>query len=240
MRGLVVIPAYNEEQNLGAVLDRVREAGGPEDVLVVDDGSKDGTARVARERGVTVVAHEVNRGYARGLQTGLRHALEHGYDYLVFLDADGQHDPRYLADLRARAIVDGGPDIVIGSRFIHESGYRAPLGRKLGMAVFSWLTLVGGRRIHDTTSGFKLIKRRAIETLVGQPFNDFHAEMIIFSLLAGLRVEEVPIVVAERERGSSMYGALDAVKYPVKTLAAIARLIPEALRQKRRTTRSAR
>jgi len=101
------------------------------------------------------------------------------------------------------------------------------------MAVFSYLTLIGGRRIHDTTSGFKLLKRGAIEKIAGQPFNDFHAEMIIFSLLAGLRVEEVPITVAERERGTSMYSWIDSIKYPAKTLAAIAMLIPAARRAKR-------
>ncbi len=234
MRGLIAIPAYNEEQNLGAVLDRVRAAGGPEDVLVVDDGSKDATARVAREHGANVHTHEVNRGYKGALQTGLRHALDHGYDYIVFIDADGQHDPKFVAALRARAMEPDGPDLVIGSRFIQDQGYQAPLGRRLGMAVFSWLTLVGGRRIYDTTSGFKLLRRRAIEVIIGQRFNDFHAEMLIFCLLAGLTIEEVPIVVHERERGESMYGWFDAVAYPARTLSAIARLIPEALRQKRR------
>jgi glycosyltransferase involved in cell wall biosynthesis len=233
-RGLISIPAYNEEANLGSVLDRVREAGCVEDVLVVNDGSKDATARVAEEHGVKVVTHEVNKGYAAGLQTGMRYALDHGYDYLVFFDADGQHDPRFVAELRARALAEGGPDIVIGSRFVVDSGYKAPLGRKLGMAVFSWLTLLGGRRIYDTTSGFKLLRREAVEKLAGQPFNDFHAEMIIFSLLAGLRVEEVPIVVAEREQGTSMYSWVDSIKYPAKTLAAIATLIPEARRVRRR------
>src|SRR5581483_9360666 len=212
-KGLISIPAYNEEANIGSVLERVRAAQLTEDVLVVNDGSKDATAQIAESHGVRVVTHEVNRGYAAGLQTGMRYALEHGYDYLVFFDADGQHDPRYVADLRARALADGGPDIVIGSRFILPSGYHAPLGRKLGMAVFSWLTLIGGRRIHDTTSGFKLLRRRAIEILCGQPFNDFHAEMIIFSLVAGLHVEEVPITVAERESGTSMYTWLDSIKY---------------------------
>jgi glycosyltransferase involved in cell wall biosynthesis len=233
-RGLISIPAYNEEANIGSVLDRVRAAQLTEDVLVVNDGSKDATAQIASAHGAHVVTHEVNRGYAAGLQTGMRYALDHGYDYLVFFDADGQHDPRYVPELRSRALAEGGPDIVIGSRFIQPSGYHAPLGRKLGMAVFSWLTLLGGRRIHDTTSGFKLLRRSAIQILAGQSFNDFHAEMIIFSLLAGLRVEEVPITVAERESGTSMYTWLDSIKYPAKTLAAIALLIPQARRIKRK------
>jgi glycosyltransferase involved in cell wall biosynthesis len=229
MRGLIAIPAYNEEANLGGVLARVRDAGGAEDVLVIDDGSHDATGAVARDAGVLVETHPQNRGYAAGLATGMRIALERGYDYLVFFDADGQHDPRYVADLRARAEATGA-DVVIGSRFVEASGYRAPLGRKLGMTVFSYLTLLGGRRIYDTTSGFKLLTRRALETIAGQPFNDFHAEMIIFALVAGLRVEEVPIQVAERESGTSMYGLVDALAYPARTLLAIARLLPAARR----------
>jgi glycosyltransferase involved in cell wall biosynthesis len=238
--GLIAIPAYNEEANLGGVLTRIRACAAPEDVLVIDDGSRDRTAEIARAHGVLVAPHGVNRGYAIALQTGMGYALDHGYDYLVFLDADGQHDAGNVADLRARAQAADQPDIVIGSRFVRKSDYRASPGRRLGMAVFSWLTLIGGRRIYDTTSGFKLLRRRAIEVIRGRRFNDFHAEVIIFSLLAGLRVEEVPITVEERVKGESMYRWFDAVRYPAKTLAAIALLLPEARRLRRDRARQTR
>ena len=233
MKGLIVIPAYNEADNIARVIGRVRDASAPEDLIVVNDGSRDGTRHVLERLGVRVVHHPVNLGYVRALQTGIRFARERDYDYLVFLDGDGQHDPRQIADLRARGLAEGGPDIVIGSRFVKAQGYRAPLGRRLGMWLFSSLTgVVGGQRIYDTTSGFKLLRRRALDLVVDQIYGDFHAEMIIFSLVAGLRIEEVPIRVAEREHGASMYNWLSSLAYPIKTVLAIAVLWAEARRSR--------
>ena len=236
MKGLIVIPAYNEEKNIAAVLGRIRDAGERDDLLVIDDGSSDGTRRVLGALPalrVRTVHHPVNLGYVRALQTGIRFARERDYDYLVFIDGDGQHDPRQIADLKAAGLREGGPDIVIGSRFVKEQGYRAPLGRRLGMLLFSWLTgVVGGKRIYDTTSGFKLLRRRAFDLVVDQIYGDFHAEMIIFSQIAGLAIEEVPIIVAQREHGASMYNWLSSLAYPIKTALAIAVLWAEARRSR--------
>jgi glycosyltransferase involved in cell wall biosynthesis len=232
--GLIVIPAYNEERNIAKVLRAIRACGYPDDVVVVNDGSRDETLRVAAAEGARVISHPVNLGYVRALGTGIRFALDRGYPYVMFLDADGQHDPRQVADLKACALRDGGPDIVIGSRFVKDTGYDAPLGRKVGMLVFSYLTaLVGGRRIYDTTCGFKLIKRRALSVLSQQLFGDFHSEMIIFSLIAGFTIEEVPVNVGEREFGTSMYGALSSLMYPFKTSLAICVLWLAARRERR-------
>jgi glycosyltransferase involved in cell wall biosynthesis len=221
-RGLIIIPVYNEEENIGLVIRRLRECGQPEDLLVVDDGSTDGTLKVVRRLKVAYISHPVNLGYVQALQTGIRFAKERGYDYLVFIDGDGQHDPQQIADLRKRGLAAHTPDIVIGSRFVQTRAYQAPLGRRAGMLLFSWLTrAVGGHRIFDTTSGFKLIRRRAFEFLQEQIFGDFHAEMIVFCLLMGLRVEEVAINVSERRSGVSMYDWLSSAVYPVKTILAM-------------------
>lgn len=221
MRGLVVIPAYNEELNLPRVLARLREARLGEDVVVVNDGSKDGTERVLRELGQEHLRHPINLGYVRAIQTGIRYALEQGYDYAVFLDADGQHDPAAVPGL-VGVLRGGTADIVVGSRFVKDTGYRAPLGRRLGMKVFSWVTaLLGRQRVYDTTSGFKAIARRAFPVLVEQTFGDFHSETLLLCMLLGLRVAEVPVQVAERRHGVSMYGPIDAILYPLKTLVAI-------------------
>jgi glycosyltransferase involved in cell wall biosynthesis len=233
-RGVLIIPAFNEEARLGDVLERVHAAGVSEAVVVINDGSRDQTHRVAADHGAQVIDHEVNRGYARALTTGLQHAIERNYDHLVFMDADGQHDPRAIASLRARAEEADVPDIVIGSRFVEQTGYKAPAGRRLGMLVFSLLTrALGGHRIYDTTSGFKLIRRAAFAALAAQTFNDYHAEMLIYSMLAGYTVAEVPVHVSERGGGTSMYSWLDSIKYPVRTLAKIAQLIPEARKHHR-------
>ncbi len=234
MKGIIVIPAYNEAGNIGIVLRRLRDSGLPEDLLVVDDGSSDGTRDVLEREAVRFIRHPLNLGYVRALQTGLRYASQHDYDYLVFMDADGQHNPAYVADLKARGLVDGGPDIVIGSRFVGGARYDAPLGRRLGMLFFSWLTgVVGTKRIHDTTSGFKLLRRRAFDIVIDQILGDFHAEMIIYSLLAGLRIEEVPVLVGQRRHGVSMYNWFSSLVYPLKTLIAISVLWVEVRRRRR-------
>lgn len=229
MQGLIVIPAYNEEGSIARTIERVRAAHCTEHVVVVNDGSKDGTARVLDQLGVHHIDHVVNKGYVGALRTGMRHALDTGADYMMFIDADGQHDPNDIPRLREVALRPGGPDIVVGSRFVHDPSYKAPLGRKAGMVLFSHMTKwVAGRRVYDTTCGFKVLNRKTIELVHDKAFGDFHAEMLIFCIVAGLTVEEVPIVVAERETGTSMYGIAASLKYPFKTLAAIAKLYPAA------------
>jgi glycosyltransferase involved in cell wall biosynthesis len=235
MKGLIVIPAFNEEQSLAPVLAAIRRAGCSESVLVIDDGSTDATARAATAGGAEVLRHPRNLGYAHALRAGMRFAVAHDFDYLVFVDGDGQHDPREIESLRACALADRGLDIVIGSRFVGARDYRAPLERRLGMMLFSWLTaLAGGRRIYDTTSGFKLIRRRALTPILRHAFSDFHADLIIFSLVAGLRVREVPVTVGERRAGASMYQLPGSAIYVVKTLAAIVRLWPAARMERHR------
>jgi len=234
MKGLIIVPAYNEESSIYSVLEKIKRTCSEEDLIVIDDGSRDRTAEIVRQAGVACVSHPVNLGYVRGLQTGIFLADERHYDYLVFLDADGQHDPHDIAALKACAFGPERPDIVIGSRFISDKHYQAPMGRRLGMMLFSVLTRwFGGRRIYDTTSGFKLLRRRAFQLVSGQVLGDFHAEMIIFGLVAGLRIQEVPVVVSERTSGTSMYSWLQALLYPVKTILAILVLWPEARRGRR-------
>ena len=231
MSGIVVIPAFNEERNLAGVLARLRATPHAGSVVVVDDGSADGTEDVARAQGAVVLRHLTNLGYAHALQTGLTYALRAGFDYCITLDADGQHDPAQIERLIARAQDADRPHIVIGSRFL-GSPYRGPFGRRVGMQLFSHLTrLGGGRRLFDTTSGFKLMSRPAMQALVTLSTGDLHSEMIIYSLLRGMRVAEVPIIVAERQHGESMYDLFASLVYPVKTVVAIALLIAQARRE---------
>jgi glycosyltransferase involved in cell wall biosynthesis len=234
MKGAIIVPAFNEELNIADVVSRIRACQYPEDIVVINDGSTDNTQSVLQKTGVKYINHPINLGYVRALQTGLRFAKEHLYDYVIFIDGDGQHDPAQIKDLKQIGFTDNGPDIVIGSRFVKEKAYHAPLGRRLGMMLFSWLTgLIAGSRIYDTTSGFKLIKEKTFDLIVDQIFGDFHSEMIIFSLILGLKVQETPIIVAERKFGTSMYSWLSALAYPFKTVIAIAVLWPEARRLRR-------
>jgi glycosyltransferase involved in cell wall biosynthesis len=212
-RGLIVVPAYNEIASLADVVAAIRTAS-KQDLLVVDDGSTDGTATWLRDAGVPHVRHLFNLGYGAALETGMLFALRHGYQYAVFLDGDGQHDPAELGSL-----VDAlaaGADLVIGSRYL--AGYSGqPAARRLGSIVFSWLTAIGGQRVFDTTSGFKALSRETMaRTLEGQ-FGDYHAEFLYHLIATGARIREVPIHAGQRRAGRSMYGLLGACYYPLKT-----------------------
>lgn len=234
MRGAIVIPAFNEEKSLGDVLDRLAGLCLSAEMVVIDDGSWDGTATLARAQGATVILHLINLGYARAVQTGIRYALRKGLDYCVTFDADGQHDPSSVAQLLGRAQASDRPDIVIGSRFIQTRRYCGPLGRRLGMGLFSVLTRsIGGHRIYDTTSGLRWMSRTALPAVAGLSTVDLHSELIIYSLLRGLHVVEVPVVMRDRMSGKSMYNSIAGFAYPLKTLLSILVLFVQARREGR-------
>jgi glycosyltransferase involved in cell wall biosynthesis len=142
---LVVVPALNEAARIGAVLDRLRDAVPSVDALVIDDGSRDATARTARLHGARVVSHVFNLGYGAALQTGYKVAVRDGYDLVVQMDADGQHDPRDVPRL-LEPLVAGRADVTIGSRFVAPSRYRMDAARTAGRLFFERvLVAVGGR-----------------------------------------------------------------------------------------------
>ena len=220
-RVLVIVPAHNEEESLPATLAEVRAKAPGADLLVVDDGSRDATSRVAREAGVKVVRHPVNLGVGGALQTGFRWAVEHGYDVGVQLDADGQHDPAYLASLLA-PVLEGRCDVSIGSRFVEASGYRAPLNRRLGMVLFQAVVkLAIGRRITDTTSGFRAYSRDVMQVCQHDFPKDFpDAPLLIGLARRGFRLDEVPVRMRERHAGRSFYTLGKQLYYPYKNLLA--------------------
>jgi hypothetical protein len=220
-RALIVIPAYNEEASLPSTLDEVRARGDIADVLVVDDGSRDDTSRVARQRGVAVVRHAVNLGVGAALQTGFRFAVQRGYQVVVQLDADGQHDPAFVPALLA-PVLARECDVAIGSRYVTASHYRAPLSRRLGMILFSAVVrLALGQRIADTTSGFRAYGRPVMEVCQHDFPKDFpDAPLLIALARRGFRLREVPVEMRERARGRSFYTFGKKLYYPYKNLLA--------------------
>lgn len=220
-RVLVIIPAHNEEDSLPATLAEVKAKAPGVDLLIVDDGSRDGTSRVARAAGVAVVRHPVNLGVGGALQTGFRWAVAHGYDVGVQLDADGQHDPAYL-DVLLAPVVEGRCDVSIGSRFVEATGYRAPLNRRLGMKLFQAVVkLAIGRRITDTTSGFRAYSRPVMQVCQHEFPKDFpDAPLLIGLARRGFRLDEVPVVMRERQAGRSFYTLGKQLYYPYKNLLA--------------------
>ena len=215
---LVFIPAWNEEANLPAVLDELRTELGECDVLVVDDGSTDGTATVAREHGAQVLSFGENRGLQEGIAAGYAYADAHGYEYVGRVDADGQHPVDELARLLT-LVRSGEADVAVGSRFATGDGYEAyryepSPSRRLGTSVLRRAMRTAlGRPFHDATSGMYAAGRSAM-AILGVPYTSGAPE--VESLLrlrdAGLHVVEVPVHMRERASGESKLRGSKAVR----------------------------
>ncbi len=217
-RVLVAIPAYNEEATISRVVAEARKFLPEFDLLIINDGSRDATAQILQGLGVVTATHLCNLGYGRAIQTAIKYALKCDYDVLITLDGDGQHHPEQVQGIY-RESIDGQWDVLIGSRHVNVRTYSdSPLGRRIGMRLFSFLVLlISGQRVYDTTSGLKVIKRSVFEPLIHWHFVDFHAEAIVYLLRLGYRVGEYPITVSERVKGQSMYSTLSHLEYPLKT-----------------------
>ncbi|VTR76219.1 glycosyltransferase family 2 protein [Cellulomonas hominis] len=221
-RVLVVIPAWNEEDALPGVLDEVRAVCAAEphlsatDVLVVSDGSRDGTAAVARSKGVPVLDLPINLGVGGAMRAGFKFALRNGYDGVVQLDADGQHDPRAIPSLLAAAR-EHGADVVIGARFAGAGSYEARGPRRAAMRVLARvLSRVTGTPLTDTTSGFKLAGPRAIPLFASEYPAEYlgdTVESLVIAARAGLVVRQVPVAMRERQGGRPSHSPLKAAVF---------------------------
>jgi len=224
---VVFIPAWNEEENLPAVLDGLRERLPWADVLVVDDGSTDGTAEVARERGAEVLSRGSNQGLRIGIAAGYRWALEHGYDFCGRVDADGQHPPEELLRLLERVRADEC-DVAVGSRFVSGTGYapyryRPSPARRLGTGLLRRsVGFVLRRPFGDATSGLYAVNAKALP-LLAEPYTSGapEVEALIRVVDAGLRLEEVPVDMAPRAGGESKLRGSKAVKLVVTVAATL-------------------
>jgi glycosyltransferase involved in cell wall biosynthesis len=215
---VVFIPAWNEEENLPAVLDGLHEQVPEADVLVVDDGSTDRTADVARAHGAEVLSLGTNQGLRIGIAAGYRWALEHGYAFCGRVDADGQHPPQELVRLLAR-VRAGKCDVAVGSRFVSGEGYepyryRPSAARRFGTGLLRRSVGVVLRRpFNDATSGLYAVNAKAMP-LLARPYMSGapEVEALIRVVDAGLRLEEVPVDMAPRAGGESKLRGSKALK----------------------------
>ena len=223
MRRVALVPAFNEEQNVGRVVQEIRAFDAQLDIVVVDDGSYDGTAEAARAAGARVLRLPFNLGIGGAVQTGFRFAFERGYDVAVRIDGDGQHDPSQLDRVLA-PVLAGEADIAVGSRFAAvEGGYRSSRSRRVGIRLLAWVvSRIVGRRVTDTTSGFQALNRRAIELFARDYPHDYpEVEAAVMVSRHRLRSIEVPVSMRERGAGRSSITAVRSVYYMVKVLLAI-------------------
>jgi glycosyltransferase involved in cell wall biosynthesis len=233
-RSLVIIPAHNEAARIQGLIERIRGVVPEMPILVVNDGSKDDTSNVSRMSGAIVVTHPFNLGYGVAIQTGYKYALAHHYDYLVQLDADGQHDPSCIPALLA-PVIAGTADFAIGSRFLGNS-YRPPFARRMGMALFRRIVfLVTGKFITDTTSGYQAFNRDVIRFFSTDifPVDYPDADMLITLHRAGFRMTEVPVRMLENRDGKSMHGGLKPFYYMFKMLLSIGVTLMRAKEKKK-------
>ncbi len=216
MNGLIVIPVYNEAENLPEVIAALRSHVTSGNLLFIDDGSADDSYRLVEAAGLGLLRHPVNLGYEEALRTGMREVLDNDFEYVVFFDSDGQHRVEDLLSVIAHHERQGH-DLVIGSRNVGNKGLKWSL-RSFGTRFFSVLTtLLAGTTITDVTCGLKLISRRFIPIALKLPSEDMHAELIVGLARCGARIREVPITVLPRETGESMYHFQKALLYPAKT-----------------------
>lgn len=220
-RSLLVIPALNEEARLPAVLDGLRRTDLDIDVLVIDDGSSDRTGEVAAEGGALVLRHPFNLGYGAALQTGYKFGVRHGYQELVQMDADGQHDPADVPTLLA-AVRTGECDVAIGSRFVEDSGYEMGSARSVGRHFFlRLLVFCGGPEITDPTSGLQALSRRAFAFCCSDFYPSDFPDIDVLLLLhrKGFAIRELPARMAPSPAGRrAMHAGLTAIYYPYKML----------------------
>jgi glycosyltransferase involved in cell wall biosynthesis len=196
------------------------------DVLVVDDGSGDETAEEALRAGAQVASHAVNLGYGAALQTGYRFATRAGYDAVLQLDADGQHDPASIPALLAGL---DRADVVVGSRFLAPGSYRPPLVRRIGMALFGKMaSLLAGQRITDPTSGYQAISRAALDFYSHEryPADYPDADVLAMAARSGLRLAEVPVVMRPSPAGKGMHAGLVRPLYYVARMTLALCLVP--------------
>ena len=222
---LVCMPAYNESATIGDIIADIRKvipAGF--DLLVIDDGSEDLTREACKVRGVKVISHIFNMGYGAAVKTAYKYAAENGYDLVIQLDADGQHDVSNILPIYERLMADDVPDIVIGSRFLKGAGvYKIPVLKRMGIGIFRLLILMAGRlRITDPTSGLQGIRRNAFSYYAG--FNNFavdypDANMIIQMAMKGYKICEIPALMYDRSYGVGMHAGLQKqMAYGIKML----------------------
>lgn len=219
-RVLIVIPAYNEEQNLEKLVAQITARGW--DYVVINDGSADGTAVLCRSRGINFVDLPANLGIGGAVQTGHLYALQHGYDVDVQVDGDGQHDISYVPHLLAA--IEDGADVAVGSRFVEPSrGFKSTALRRVGIR---WLNgcirLACGASITDATSGFRASGRRALTLFARDYPTDYpEPESLVAAVKHGLDVREVPVRMRERQGGLSSITMTKSVYYMIKVTLAV-------------------
>jgi glycosyltransferase involved in cell wall biosynthesis len=221
IKTLIIIPAYNESENLPKLFVSLAKADADFDVIVINDCSKDDTEAVCKSHGIKVVTLPVNLGIGGAVQTGYRYAFYNNYDIAIQIDGDGQHDPKFIPYLIKR--LGEGNHLCIGSRFIESEGFQSSKIRRIGIKYFSKLIkLLTNTLITDPTSGYRACSREVIRIFADNYPKDYpEPETVVTVLRNKLKVIEMPVIMSAREGGKSSITNLKGIYYMIKVTLAI-------------------
>ena len=223
MKKLIIIPAYNEEENIEKTVESILRDSSGFDYVIINDCSTDNTKKICEEKGYNVVSLPINLGIGGAVQTGYKYAVRNGYDMAVQVDGDGQHDPKFLEEM-AEYLEEHELDMVIGSRFIEKKGFQSSGLRRVGIRFFTVLIkILTGEVITDPTSGLRMIGKNVLAIFAEDYPKDYpEPESVVAILRRKMKVKEIPVVMHEREGGVSSISMKKSVYYMIKvTLAMI-------------------
>lgn len=230
MKKLIIIPAYNESESIANTVRDIQTKAPDFDYVIINDCSTDNTLEICKENHFNYVSLPINLGIGGAVQTGYKYAKKYGYDMAVQVDGDGQHDPAFLQEM-ATYLEEHNLDMVIGSRFITNEGFQSSFMRRVGIVYFTGLIkLVTGKKITDPTSGLRMGGRKVIELFADNYPKDYpEPETAVTAINNGCEIEEIPVIMRERQGGTSSITLKKSVYYMIKVTLAI---LMEALRGK--------
>ena len=217
MRIIVLIPCYNEAENIITVINNLKSTKANADYVIINDSSTDNIVDLCIEKKFTFISLPVNLGIGGCMQTGYKYALDKGYDIAVQHDGDGQHDPSYIDEIVA-SIISNEADIVIGSRFLTNEGFQSSTTRRIGIRFISFLiNLFTGVKVKDVTSGYRAVNKDFIKVFANHYSQDYpEAEAIMEAAMLNARIIEKPVIMNKRLAGKSSIGFWGSVYYMVK------------------------
>lgn len=222
MKRLIIIPAYNEAENIVKTVEAIKEKAKGFDYIIINDCSTDRTKNICEENGYNIINLPINLGIGGAVQTGYKYAYNHDYDIAVQVDGDGQHDPLFL-EVMAQYLEEHSADMIIGSRFIEKKGFQSSRARRIGIIFFTKLIkIMTGATITDPTSGLRMVGRNVIELFSNDYPRDYpEPESVVAILRRHMKVIEIPVVMKEREGGVSSISLKKSVYYMIKVTLAI-------------------
>lgn len=222
MKTLIIVPAYNEEDNIDKVMENFEHIREKSDLLVINDCSKDHTEEKLKRLGVKYISFPINLGIGGAVQAGYCYAKKNGYDIAIQVDGDGQHDMSYVPQM-IEILEKEETDIVIGSRFIKKEGFQSSATRRVGINLLSFLIkLCTGKKIYDVTSGFRAVNKKFIDIYADYYPDDYpEPEAIVAAVMHRGNIQEIPVIMREREGGTSSINLRKSVYYMIKVSLAI-------------------